>query len=207
VISDQVFKVYKAKLEKIGPENSARLESWVYLQVIDKSWKNHLQSMDSLKDSVSLRGYGQRDPLQEYKKEGFRLFETMMHRIEEETATALISVEIPDEPIETQNAPIDESQMQMRHPSAQSPMSAGVAPGGNGASKSGAMNLPRSREQKESGMIYHGSRQTQEAPDKAPLAQTFKRDADKVGRNDPCPCGSGKKYKKCHGLAGTEASL
>ena len=203
-ISDQVSAVYKDKLEKIGPENQARLESWVYLQVIDKSWKNHLQAMDSLKDSVSLRGYGQRDPLQEYKKEGFRHFETMMHRIEEETATALISVEIPKEQvIEPQIAEPDESKMQMRHPQAQSAIS-----GDHGSNGNGGMNLPNSREPNESAMIYHGSRQQQSAPqEKAPLAQTFKREADKVGRNDPCPCGSGKKYKKCHGLAGPEASI
>jgi preprotein translocase subunit SecA len=208
-ISDQVVAVYKDKLEKIGPENQARLESWVFLQVIDKSWKNHLQAMDSLKDSVSLRGYGQRDPLQEYKKEGFRHFETMMHRIEEETANALISVEIPKEPvIEPHIAEPDESKMQMRHPQAESAISSSPAQNGGSAPRSGAMNLPSSREPAESGMIYHGSRQQQSAPqEKAPLPQTFKREADKVGRNDPCPCGSGKKYKKCHGLAGPEASI
>ncbi len=208
-ISQQVTAVYKDKLTKIGPENQKRLESWVYLQVIDKSWKNHLQAMDSLKDSVSLRGYGQRDPLQEYKKEGFRHFETMMHRIEEETATALISVEIPKEQdIEPQIAEPDESKMQMRHPQAQSAISTEAAQNGSAAGRSGAMNLPNSREPKESAMIYHGSRQQQAAPqEKAPVAQTFKREADKTGRNDPCPCGSGKKYKKCHGLAGPEASI
>jgi len=208
-ISDQVVAAYKAKLEKIGPENQARLESWVYLQVIDKSWKNHLQAMDSLKDSVSLRGYAQRDPLQEYKKEGFRHFETMMHRIEEETATALISVEIPKESvIEPQLSEPDESKMQMRHPQAQSAISGAPMQNGSSAMRSGAMNLPNSREPKDSGMIYHGSRQQQSQPqEKVPLPQTFKREADKVGRNDPCPCGSGKKYKKCHGLAGPEASL
>lgn len=211
IVKDQVVSAYKAKLEKVGPENAARLESWVYLQVIDKAWKNHLQGMDSLKDSVSLRGYGQRDPLQEYKKEGFRLFEEMMHRIEEETATALISVEVPDEPIDTHTQPLDESKMQMRHPQAQSPMEDDDQPEGpsNGSGRSNPLNLPRSRETKDSSMIYHGSRQqpAETNEQKAAPVQTFKRDEDKVGRNDPCPCGSGKKYKKCHGLVGTDASL
>jgi preprotein translocase subunit SecA len=208
-ISEQVTAVYKDKLTKIGPENQKRLESWVYLQVIDKSWKNHLQAMDSLKDSVSLRGYGQRDPLQEYKKEGFRHFETMMHRIEEETATALISVEIPKEQdIPTQISEPDESKMQMRHPQAQSAIKSETGQNGSAAGRNGAMNLPNSREPAESAMIYHGSRQQQAAPqEKAPIAQTFKREAEKTGRNDPCPCGSGKKYKKCHGLAGPDASV
>jgi preprotein translocase subunit SecA len=207
VVVQHVAQAFKAKQEKIGPENSARLESWVYLQVIDKAWKNHLQAMDTLKDSVSLRGYGQRDPLQEYKKEGFRLFEQMMHRIEEETAMALISVEIPDEAvIETPTQQPDESKMQMRHPEAHSPIATEEAPNGAAARPTGTLNLPRSREPKDTGMIYHGSRQ---APQEQPRqqVQTFKRDMDKVGRNDPCPCGSGKKFKKCHGQAGTEASV
>jgi preprotein translocase subunit SecA len=133
----------------------------------------------------------------------------MMHRIEEETATALISVEIPKEQdIEPQIAEPDESKMQMRHPQAQSAISNEAAQNGSAASRSSAMNLPNSREPQESAMIYHGSRQQQAAPqEKAPVAQTFKREADKTGRNDPCPCGSGKKYKKCHGLAGPEASV
>ena len=74
VTSEQALTHYRKKVVGIGPENTQRLEAWIYLQVIDKAWKNHLLGMDSLKDSVSLRGYGQRDPLQEYKKEPFDCF-------------------------------------------------------------------------------------------------------------------------------------
>jgi preprotein translocase subunit SecA len=195
VAQEQVTAAYQAKLERVPDETKIKLECWVYLQVIDKAWKNHLQGMDSLKDSVSLRGYGQRDPLQEYKKEAFRMFATMMDRINEETASALVSVEVPEEAqIETptQQEP-DESQLQFKHPDAHAaPASNGVVP-------------PQRAEPKDSELIYHGSQQgNSAAANNAPPVQTFKRDGDKVGRNDPCPCGSGKKYKKCHGKAGTE---
>jgi len=194
-VTDHVMAAYKAKTDKIGDENARRLESWVYLQVIDKAWKTHLLNMDVMKDSVSLQGYGQRDPLQEYKKEGYTLFEQMMERIQEETATALISLEVPDQPAlemdldeEAEEAEPDESMMEFAHPAASSAFAAG--PG----------------EPDDSKLIYHGSRRSPEAPVKAG-AQTFKREMEKVGRNDPCPCGSGKKYKKCHGSPEEAATM
>ena len=198
-ITAQVMAGYKAKTDRIGEENARRLESWVFLQVIDKAWKNHLMGMDALKDSVSLRGYGQRDPLQEYKKEGFRLFSEMMVRIQEETASALASIEIPDQsPEQTARdlepePELDEEMLQLRHPepaSSLSPTSTEAESGvdtGNGA-----------------GLIYHGTRVPSSEPTRPLPAQTFKRDMDKVGRNDVCPCGSGKKFKKCHGLPAGE---
>ncbi|MEN9834886.1 MAG: hypothetical protein RL011_1079 [Pseudomonadota bacterium] len=201
-ITQQVMAAYKAKTDKIGPDNTQRLESWVYLQVIDKAWKNHLMGMDSLKDSVSLRGYGQRDPLQEYKKEGFRLFSEMMGRIEEESATALVSVEIPDQPPEQlarelePEPEIDESLLEMQHPDPHGANAPSGSTNGNG--------LPETSQSGSNGeLIYHGSRSTAahggSSSRQQAQAQTFKRDMDKVGRNDPCPCGSGKKFKKCHG--------
>lgn len=200
VVTDQVFAIYKTKIEKVGEENAKRLESWVYLQVIDRAWKNHLQSMDALKDSVSLRGYGQRDPLQEYKKEGFRMFATMMERIEEEAAQALVSFEVPDQPQTIAAQPIggpDESKMQFQHPEAEDdmPEEEETAPQPQRATRP----LPAGKEPDESKMIYHGTRRQPEPQPVKAAPATFKREIDKVGRNDPCPCGSGKKYKKCHG--------
>jgi preprotein translocase subunit SecA len=187
--------------------------------------------MDSLKDSVSLRGYGQRDPLQEYKKEGFRLFSEMMARIEEESATALISIEIPDQPVaqaapqqlaeddELDNMTDGESEddrpaalpgFSQPQPAAPAAPRLQQAAAGNGSARPapgpGSPIVPQNRrEVDDSKLIYHGSRaQPQEAPKKT--AQTVKREAEKVGRNDPCPCGSGKKYKKCHGAAAGEES-
>ena len=203
--SKQATAAYKIKAQKIGEENAKRLESWVLLQVLDKAWKNHLQSMDALKDSVSLRGYGQRDPLQEYKKEGFRMFATMMARIEEEASLALVSVEVPDNLESSEQLVVeepDESLMQFQHPDAASPVDQAIdyseGRGDQDSQKANGRQPTAAQAQQKGGLIYHGSRTAPPAPSKSP-APLVKGDLDKVGRNDPCPCGSGKKFKKCHG--------
>jgi preprotein translocase subunit SecA len=222
--TDQALAAYKAKTDKLGEENTGRLESWVFLQVIDKAWKNHLLAMDALKDSVSLRGYGQRDPLQEYKKEAYRFFEAMMTRIEQETMTALISLEVPEEAEEAAEVvprqptrEVDEGKLVYRHPDAASPTTAAPQPAAQAPQSSAptpARPQPatarRPAAAPEDSMIYHGSRREPPAPQAARTQQTIRRDMAKVGRNDPCPCGSGKKYKKCHGALvedAEEASL
>ena len=183
-VSAEVMAQYDKKFRNLGPENLGRLESYVFLQVIDRAWKNNLQSMDHLRDSVSLRGYGQRDPLQEYKKEAFRLFEGMMGRIFDETTQSMLFLDVSqvsqgeleaDEP--------DESDLEFRHPQAAAPQ----------------QNTPAAQPSSaEDGMIYHGSR-TENGGEAKPAQQTLRRTTEKVGRNEPCPCGSGKKFKKCHG--------
>lgn len=187
-LHEQVLNRYQSKYKEIGPDNLGRLESYVFLQVIDRAWKNNLQSMDNLRDSVSLRGYGQRDPLQEYKKEAFRFFEGMMTRIFDETTQTLLFLDVShvkqselhaDEP--------DEETLVFAHPDAasatdaQSPDSAAMRP-----------------EPSEDGMIYHGSRASDNSAPARPQSSPH-RAKEKVGRNEPCPCGSGKKFKKCHG--------
>ena len=163
-----------------------KIEHFVHLQIIDGSWKEHLLAMDHLKDSVSLRGYGQRDPLQEYKKEAFRLFESLMFKIEDETVLALVRMPTPtvSESIPMAVEEPDESELQFRHPSSSQ---APVASSSSNTSSSSSTNNASSR-----------SRRQQEAP---PKVQPFHRPEAKVGRNDVCPCGSGKKYKKCHGAS------
>jgi preprotein translocase subunit SecA len=144
--------------------------------------------MDHLRDSVSLRGYGQRDPLQEYKKEAYRLFENMMGRIYDETTQAMLffdASQVANTQLEADEP--DESELTFKHPDAL-PVAQNEPPG-----------APPGRAQtSEDGMIYHGSRSGGETPART-APQTQRRSAEKVGRNDPCPCGSGKKYKKCHG--------
>ncbi len=190
-VTKTVMEHYDAKFKHLGAQNLGRLESYVFLQIIDRAWKNNLQSMDHLRDSVSLRSYGQRDPLQEYKKEAYRLFEAMMIRIHDETVQTLLHLEAPQisAPLPTVDEP-DEQALSFRHPDA-----ASMTP-----------DEPQTDSQSprvsEDGMIYHGSRGSGETVEKAPQ-QTARRTADKVGRNDPCPCGSGKKYKKCHGALET----
>ena len=183
-VSAEVMAQYDKKFKNLGPENLGRLESYVFLQVIDRAWKNNLQGMDHLRDSVSLRGYGQRDPLQEYKKEAFRLFEGMMGRIFDETTQSMLFLDVAqvsqgeleaDEP--------DESDLEFRHPQAAAQQ----------------QNTPAAQPSAaEDGMIYHGSR-TENSGEARPAQQTLRRTTEKVGRNEPCPCGSGKKFKKCHG--------
>lgn len=181
-IKSQIMAAFEAKKKMVSPDIMKKVESFIYLQIMDQSWKDHLRSMDQLQDSVKLRGYGQRDPLQEYKKEAFQLFKSLMLRIEDETALALIRMPPPEGQIsnDLELEEPDTAQMNFTHPDADGD-SATAAEGDK--------------------LIYHGSRE--EPQDEAQSkAQPFKREMSKVGRNDPCPCGSGKKYKKCHGNLG-----
>jgi preprotein translocase subunit SecA len=148
--------------EQVWSSERMRLhERMIMLQVVDAQWKDHLLTMDHLKEGIGLRGYGQRDPLVEYKKESFTLFESMMDRIEDETLRYLFLMRTPEEEEEM----IRQYQRRKR------------------------------REQAEMRFISSG---TLEKPQ-----QVIRK--EKVGRNDPCPCGSGKKYKKCHGAPGQPA--
>ena len=196
-----IMASYKSKEDILTPSYMRRIENFICLQILDQAWKEHLLAMDALKDSVSLRGYGQRDPLQEYKKEAFNLFSMLVERIEQDTTLALINMPRPepsqvkamlstledgdrveaeedDESMEFSNGPTAVTAPPLTKPS------------------------PMPTKEKEDKLIYHGS-QTQTASSnatkKAPSQQPVRREEEKVGRNDPCPCGSGKKYKKCHG--------
>jgi len=140
-----------------GAEQMRRFEKYLLLQILDHLWKEHLLAMDHLRQSVGLRGYAQKQPIQEYKRESFELFESMLGRVREETMIALHRVEVEVE----QQAPVVEQ----------------------------AESTP---------ITYsHGEDNDFHEPQ-----TTYKREQPKVGRNDPCPCGSGKKYKQCHGKRG-----
>jgi preprotein translocase subunit SecA len=156
---ERIRASYDEKETLVGREILQRVERDIMLQIVDQQWKDHLYSLDHLKEGIGLRGYGQRDPLVEYKKESFDLFQAMKERIDEEIVRYLWWLR----PIlnEGQEAPI-----------------ARPAP------------APSAR----------GKQPARVGGDDAPV-QTVRREEPKVGRNDPCPCGSGKKYKKCHGAA------
>ncbi len=182
-IAEEAFNAYKLRFKEIDTQYFSAVQNFIYMQIIDSSWKDHLASMDQLKDSVSLRGYGQRDPLQEYKKEAFRLFEDLMNRIDDDTVKALIQMPPPQKsqppPLHTPSP--DLNKLEYVHKSAEELET----------------NLPADNGQASGdGMIYQGSRERRESRE---VAQTFVREQPKVGRNDPCHCGSGKKFKKCHG--------
>lgn len=178
--TEQTVKKYQNKVSNIPEDMVPKLENYIYLQILDQIWKEHLLSMDSLKDSVSLRGYGQRDPLQEYKKEAFQLFATMMERVEHDTSLALINMPEPRFDPNTEGDPESVEELNTETPN---PF-LGASP---------------AKPVKEDKLIYRGSQIAkdleQESQNKAPT--TVKRESSKVGRNDPCPCGSGKKHKKC----------
>jgi preprotein translocase subunit SecA len=161
----QIQEKYQDKETLIGPELMRTHERIVMLQIVDSQWKDHLYAMDHLKEGIGLRGYGQRDPLIEYKKESFQMFEAMWERIEEEIVRYLFLLQ-----------PVRESvgeSMPRPRPSRLSFNDPGASPSA------------------------FARRESQGGANAA--VKTVKRDTAKVGRNQPCPCGSGKKYKKCCG--------
>ncbi|QPJ66162.1 MAG: preprotein translocase subunit SecA [Candidatus Nitrohelix vancouverensis] len=152
VISAELNQLYNKKVEDIEPQAMRHLEKMVMLQVVDKLWKDHLLGMDHLKEGISLRGYAQKNPLTEYKKEGFEMFSLMMERIQEECSEFLFKAQLN----------VEES-----------------------------MDVEEKPEPKV--VEHRGGEAESQAKEPA------KREEAKVGRNDPCSCGSGKKYKKCCG--------
>ena len=174
-------KTYAEKESQIDDQVLRRVERDVMLQVVDVQWKDHLYSLDHLKEGINLRGYGQRDPLVEYKRESFGMFQAMKERIDEETVKYLWRLR----PVvrERQTAAAQPQIRRATPLSYNEPRAAAPALAGVGAAVAARAGAPRP---------------ARTGGDDASV-RTVRRDAAKVGRNDPCPCGSGKKYKKCHG--------
>jgi len=179
---------YGEKEALVGGEVLRRIERDLMLQIADTQWKDHLYSLDHLKEGIGLRGYGQRDPLVEYKKESFELFQAMKERVDEETVRFLWRIRFGEEPppqprrVERQRASLI-----LSGPSEEPvPAFAGV--------RSATAAAPAQGRQPSS-----ANRQPARVGGDDATVKTVRRDEPKVGRNDPCPCGSGKKYKKCHG--------
>jgi preprotein translocase subunit SecA len=153
-LHERVAKIYAQKEAELGPELMRQLEKRLMLQVIDYHWKDHLLGMDHLRDGIGLRGYGQKDPLIEYKREGYDMFAAMMSRIKGDVLDRLFHIQVVR----------------------------GEAPPPVAARPAVPLRMSFNRGEEE-------------PKPQAPVHRT----SEKVGRNDPCPCGSGKKYKKCHG--------
>jgi preprotein translocase subunit SecA len=157
---------YETKEQHIGPEAMRTYERIIMLNIIDAQWKDHLLSLDHLKQGIGLVGYGQKDPLVEYKKQSFDLFQEMLDRIDTTTIRSLFNLQVvteaPPERLHQRSVARRPGSLKFTGPNQ------GAAPAGE-----------------EEGKV-----------------KTVVRDQPKVGRNEPCPCGSGKKYKKCHGIAG-----
>jgi preprotein translocase subunit SecA len=152
-VEDAALKAYQEREDTIGADNMRALERHIMLMTVDSLWKDHLLSMDHLKEGIGLRGYAQQNPLIVYKKEGFEMFQDMIGRIKEETVGILYRVQLAE------SEPVDQ--------------------------------LRQSQEQK---LVFSGGGDSP-PPKKKPVRHAQK----KIGRNAPCPCGSGKKYKQCCG--------
>jgi preprotein translocase subunit SecA len=178
----QAEKAVSDKEKELGTELLLRIFRHFYLEEIDREWVEHLTNMEHLRDGIGLRGYGQKDPKQEYKKEGYDIFITMMAATSSNVATKIFKVKVQKETeierIEREDAARHQQQeraLQMRH----------------GSVVDGAEEQPEQAAQP--------SRRPQ--PRSLPPQAPVRREGPKIGRNDPCPCGSGQKFKKCHGAA------
>ncbi len=188
---ERVVAKYEDKEKLVPRDILTRVERDIMLQIVDQQWKDHLYSLDHLKEGIGLRGYGQRDPLVEYKKESFALFQDMRHRIEEEIVRYLwfLKPVVERDGAEAKvNVPAPRpakrpAALNYNNPQEQQPKSIFGAP--QPAAPRGVDDLVEERQPARVG-----------GDD---VIKTVKRDEPKVGRNDPCWCGSGKKFKKCHG--------
>ena len=198
-IFEKLKERYDAKEKLIGPDAMRHHERMIMLSVIDQQWKDHLLSMDHLKEGIGLRGYGQHDPLVEYKKESFDMFEAMMQRFQEDTVRYLYLMQILERPPDAGAGGPPASA-----PVGQSPESGTPAPhAGDGNGRRPPRLVSTSADELEEAFMRRKRRELEQARmagagDAQPVQQVV-RGQEKVGRNDPCPCGSGKKYKKCHG--------
>ncbi len=179
-VQSELQKHFDGKESSFGPEQMRAIERFFMLQVLDGQWKEHLASMDYLRQGIHLRGYAQKQPKQEFKREAFELFSSMLERVKNEVVTILARVRIRSE----EEVAALEAEQQARQQ--RQPMNfQHDDPGGLGADEEA---------QQVQAMAHAQLAQ-------APAAQSVRHEA-KVGRNDPCPCGSGKKFKQCHGRLG-----
>jgi preprotein translocase subunit SecA len=219
--AERIRAKYDEKERQVGPELMLFHQRMIMLQIVDTQWKDHLYGLDHLKEGIGLRGYGQRDPLVEYKKESFNMFQALMDRIDEEILRWVFLYQPVPVPEQQPEAAVEADTGDL-------PGFEGTPPwrGGSGGRPGGSSASPRVRA-REPEMALAGARSTPHNltfndPSEALSGsggssrfagaepkeahggadgdvQTVRREGPKVGRNDPCPCGSGRKYKKCHG--------
>jgi len=175
----QVERFFNEKETQYGSEIMRAAEKFFLLQVLDQHWKEHLASMDYLRQGIYLRGYAQKQPKQEFKREAFELFQAMLERVKAEVVQRMARMRIQSEAEvaaleEQQRRDAERRALEFQHAEA-----SGMAPAADGEAEVDGARLGA-----QGGVAVQ-----------APIM----RDAPKVGRNDPCPCGSGKKYKQCHG--------
>jgi preprotein translocase subunit SecA len=183
---EAVDRHFREKEASFGSEQMRAIERFFMLQVVDSQWKEHLASMDYLRQGIHLRGYAQKQPKQEFKREAFELFGQMLDRVKTEVISILARVRIRSE---EEVAALEREQQQRQQKAALEFQHAEL--GGYGADEEAAQVQEAQAAQARAEV----ARAMPSAAGQAPVV----RDLPKVGRNDPCPCGSGKKYKQCHG--------
>jgi preprotein translocase subunit SecA len=165
----------------VGAEAYSSFERSIMLQMLDGAWREHLAALDHLRQGIHLRGYAAKQPKQEYKREAFELFGLLLDRVRADVVRVLMNVRVQtqQEVAAAEQKMEEASERRLEQARAQhAELGVGVAAAAEAATDVEALTLPEPTEVK---------------------AQPFKRFGDKIGRNDPCPCGSGKKYKQCHG--------
>jgi len=183
----KALEIYDRKVSQLGSENIHNLEKMVFLTTIDQLWKDHLLAMDHLREGIGLQGYGQKDPLIAYKKEGYRFFEMMVNQIQSDAISKLFSVRLEVEDPEAAEAAIRRSELEQEAQvqAALQSLSYNLDPD-TAASNSKGMSAGREQPLKKTASAS---------------SLGIGPNGQKIGRNDLCFCGSGKKYKKCHGVS------
>ncbi|MCU7856539.1 MAG: SEC-C domain-containing protein [Candidatus Thiodiazotropha sp. (ex Lucinoma borealis)] len=168
-IDQTLLDAYQEKEQLVGEENMRQFEKAMMLQTVDSHWKEHLAAMDYLRQGIHLRGYAQKNPKQEYKREAFEMFSNMLDSIKQEVTGLLskVRVQMPEE-------------MALQEPQPQ-------------------VNEFEFKHETFEGLSGEDAPASDQADQEPEQHQPFVRDGRKIGRNEPCPCGSGKKYKQCHG--------
>ncbi|MBT8143690.1 MAG: preprotein translocase subunit SecA [Gammaproteobacteria bacterium] len=190
-VLEKIDAAYEQKVEDVGPAVMRHLEKAIMLQQWDIHWKEHLAGLDYLRRGIHLRGYAQKNPKQEYKREAFQMFSDMIDRVKHDVTAILCKVQVRSEQeideMERRRRERAEAAMRAQHPAALGASAAApaAAAGGGGAGPVAAPQQP--------GAAPRGPVAPQQP------AAPFVREGRKIGRNEPCPCGSGKKYKQCHG--------
>jgi preprotein translocase subunit SecA len=185
---EKVRERYEQKEVMFGAPTMRWLERHILLDIVDAQWKDHLLTLDHLKEGIGLRGYGQKDPLVEFKREAFTLFEELMDRIDNESVRFLFLVR----PAEPQQAAAAAAGPRSGPATPRSDGSAATPPRDGAPASPIARQIEQRQRRQQQNLQFQAGSQPADAP--KPV-----RTGAKVGRNDPCPCGSGKKYKKCHG--------
>ena len=184
-VIDELERLYRLKTAAIAPEVLRHVERVVLLQQLDHHWKEHLAAMDYLRQGIHLRGYAQRNPKQEYKREAFEMFTEMLGMVARQVTVMLSRAQFAETPTAAGPMPQPQRQLRLQHAEASALSAPEPVPAAPGRQAEPA-----------------DSRRPPAAAPAPPPVQTYRRAQPRVGRNDPCPCGSGKKYKRCCGAAG-----